>query len=1213
MLTVKFMLQQLPISLGVDTGASVTLLSESAYSILKVKLPNLPLELQHSNVTLSSVQGSPLKVTGTLTLPISLAPSSEVFNIQFYVTPEFALPCDGLLGLDSLIAHDISVHPKRRAIFAGECFHPAMDVNFPFLSSIASTSLDDKASHTPVSSAPLPCSPEEKSSSSAPKLISAIVVGDQHIGPTSATRLPVRLANAPVGSLVISTPESMRVHRLSLESTLSLVRTDHISDALVTNTTGAPITLKNGVLLGTFETLDLSSIEESLPLPVAGINATSSDMTDLTDVVAQLRPHVHISDYPEAKPALLQLLAQHRPAIALSGEPLGVTNKVTHHIALQPGTHPSYVPSYRLPHSQRLLVQQKVDELLQEGVIQQSFSPWNSPLFLVPKKDGSYRPVIDFRKVNAVTVPDHYPLPVLSELLQSIGKNNTVFTSLDLLSGFWQIPLDEKSREITAFSTPTGHYEWLRLPMGLRNAPLTFQRMVNTLFSGTIGKGLFVYLDDLIIVSKDMDTHLQQLALVFQKLTQAGLKVKLAKCEFLKSRIEFLGHLVDGDGIHIVDSKITVVKNLPTPTSVDHVCSFLGLAGYYRAFVKDFASIASPLTRLLKKDVPFLWNDAQQNSFTQLKQALTQAPVLAFPDYALPFTMCTDASALGVGAVLMQAEEGKRPHAIAYASRVLNSAESKYSVTHLEALAVVWALKHFKDIIFGYPITVYTDHVAVTHLFQGRNLTGRLARWYLTIQQFEPTLKFLPGKANSVADALSRNIPVAAVTPIANFTSADLSKAQRQDPLWSKVIYALESGDDSTLPHMPVPLSGFLLREDVLCRMGTVAKATVTQLVIPTSLVGTVLQLLHDTPPAGHPGRDRTLSMARKKYYWPTMRLDIEQHIARCLSCAETKGTTQTAPILEYPLPAAPFDVVGIDLLQLPRSLQGSSYVLVCVDHFSRFTVLAPLPNKAATTVAHALVSHLICPHTTPRVLLSDNGTEFKNQILQDICSQFNIQQTFITAHHPASNGLVERTNRKILEILRHLAGRFHETWEDWLSHVAASINGSVNSSTGKTPHYILYGVEKRLPYDVLVHSPSPLYSLDDYSKLQLHCFQTIHSSVLDKLKVSREEMSQKQHSKATPVHLAVGDSVMKRAPLRTSKLNSKFSGPFLITAKCHGNKFKISNHVTNTSEVVHADCLKKVSDSVSLPAAPSSATSSPSIAPPPPTHSYWLRSHEQV
>ncbi len=396
--------------------------------------------------------------------------------------------------------------------------------------------------------------------------------------------------------------------------------------------------------------------------------------------------------------------------------------------------------------------------------------------------------------------------------------------------------------------------------------------------------------------------------------------------------------------------------------------------------------------------------------------------------------------------------------------------------------------------------------------------------------------------------------------------------------------------------------------------MGTVAKNQVTQVVIPRSLVGTILKLLHDAPQAGHPGRERTLSMASAKYYWPAMHLDTEKNIAQFLSCAETKGTTTTAPILEYPFPAGPFDVMGIDLLQLPRSIQGFIYVLVCVDHFSRFTVLALLPNKSATTVAHATVSHLICPYTTPRVLLSDNGTEFKNQVLRDICTQFHLQQTFTTSHRPASNGLIERTNRKILEILRHLAGHLQETWEDWLSHVAAFINGSVNSSTGKTPHYILYGSEKRLLYDVPVPSPVPLYSPDDYSKLQLHCFQTIHNSFREKLKASWEEILCKQHSQATPFTLDVGDSVIKRVPDRSCKLTPKFSGPYLLTAKLHGNKFKLLNPNTNVSEVVLIDRLKKVSASFTPAAAPSppSPTDLPSPPDAPSSHGYRLRSAER-
>ncbi len=305
-----------------------------------------------------------------------------------------------------------------------------------------------------------------------------------------------------------------------------------------------------------------------------------------------------------------------------------------------------------------------------------------------------------------------------------------------------------------------------------------------------------------------------------------------------------------------------------------------------------------PLLSRLKKDVPFIWHDDQRQAFEFLKHTLTHTPVLAFPDYKKPFILCTDASSLAAGAVLMQASESQRPHVIAYASSVLNSAECKYSVTHLEALAVVWALKHFRAIVYGYPITIYTDHSAVTQLFSGKNLTGRLARWYLTVMPFEPTIKYLPDKVNTVADALSRNIPVAAVTQISHFFLSELRTAQRQDTLWSRVIYALESGDDFSLPKLPIPFSDFSLQDDFLCRTVTISQEVVTHLIIPVALVDVVLRLLHDAPSACHPGRDRTLAAARSKYYWPTMRIDVEKHISQCLSCAQTKGTTSTAPIL---------------------------------------------------------------------------------------------------------------------------------------------------------------------------------------------------------------------------------------------------------------------------------------------------------------------------
>ncbi len=493
-----------------------------------------------------------------------------------------------------------------------------------------------------------------------------------------------------------------------------------------------------------------------------------------------------------------------------------------------------------------------VKDIKEQGVIQESNSPWNSPIFLVPKKDGTFRPVIDFRRVNEVTVDDHYPLPVLRDLLMCLGTGYKVFSSLDLLCGNWQLPKAPEPREITAFSTPSGHFEWIRMPFGLKGAPLTFQRTMNIIFGDMLGNSVYIYLDDIIIASKDMSSHMDTLQEVIKRLLEIGLKFKITKCEFLKPRIKFLGHEVDEEGIHTGDDKITAVANFPQKKTVENIRSFLGLAGYYRPFIKSFAALASPLTKLLKKSEPFHWVSEQDNNFKDLKHALTYAPLRTFPNFKDPFLIYTDASTIDIGAVFMQTDGAGKNHVIAFACRVLTPAEKNYSVINLEILAVVWALKHFRDIIMGYKTTVYSDHSPITEIFKGRNLSGRLARWYLTIQTYNPEIRYTKLSSNVVADSLSRNIHVGAVTftsPMTTFNLDDLSNAQREHHIWKKVIYALESGDETKLPDLPIPFSHFFLSQDnVLCRYWPQKPVPVEQLVMPEKLVSQVLSLINDIP-----------------------------------------------------------------------------------------------------------------------------------------------------------------------------------------------------------------------------------------------------------------------------------------------------------------------------------------------------------------------------
>ena len=1229
-------------SFAVDTGATVNVLSEKAYRELQRTSRGDHWPLVPSDLHLVGVANDPLNVLGKVCLPIKIGKHSPIVHLDFYVTPSFSLPSDGILGLSSMKSHNMSIYPNHNTLrFSGRSFKTLRKPR----SLISSPTFGNSDQDVPVETAHVPIihslgkdesvseSKTSNSFASTPECngtpnttinilgqwqtVKATVVGSHTIPDRTAMSIPVSVVGATVGcDICIEGPS--QVQRLSVEPILSTVREGNQAVALVVNQTGASIQLKQGVYLS--QALAYNGKVEPKPLEMPtttlGVVQGSSVSLDSPNTKA-LDALVSVGDYPELKSSLLQLMTRYRDVIALPGEPLGATEQTMHHIKVNPGTSPVYIPAYRLPHSQRQIVDDQVEDMLKQGVIQHSTSPWNSPLFLVPKKDGTHRPVIDFREVNKVTETDRFPLPLLQDILRSLGHGNQIFSTLDLLSGYWQVPMAPDSREITAFSTPSGHFEWLRMPFGLKNAPITFQRMINTIFSGMIGNNFFAYLDDLIVCSKDAESHFHSLETVFQKLRDAGLKAKLVKCEFLKSKISFLGHTVDAEGIHTADDKVLAVKNFPQPGNVENVRSFLGLVGYYRSFISHFAAIASPLTQLLKKNVTFHWHAAQEKSFLDLKHALTNAPILSFPNYEAPFELCTDASSLGLGAVLMQKDDHGKNRAVAYASRTLTPAESNYSVTHLETLAIVWALKYFRDMIFGYSITVFTDHAPVTEIFKGRNLSGRLARWYLTIQAYNPTFKYLPGRANVVADALSRNVPIGTLdtTPavIQNFSLHDLAQAQRQHHLWRQLIYALESGDQTGLPQIPVPFQQFFLTsEGVLCRYWPTKREPVAQYVIPESYVPTVLNLVHDTVVAGHPGKERTLTAARRHYFWPTMLLDVNHHVAKCVKCAQNKGTVSSpAPILEYPPPAKPWDVVSIDLLQLPHSRQGSKYLLVCVDHFSRFVVLAPLRDKTARCVAHALVSSLFCPYSTPRVILSDNGAEFRNHILSEICTQFNIQQSFIMAYHPASNGLCERSNRKVLEALRPVVSGLVESWEDWLPHVAASVNSNVCVSTGQSPHFIVYGHDKRLPYDLLATPQQPVYNVEDYATAQRKVFSDIYREVHQNLVNSKVAMSKQQHKRASPVTLQVGDSVMVKVPERSSKLAPKFLGPRLITRHVHGNKFEVHDARTDQLEVIHCDRLKKTDarpEAVPTPTSgdiPSSSVNNSSLTP---GHTYNLR-----
>lgn len=1192
-----------------DTGAAVNLIKREVFQKLSSAFPE-EFVILPSDLRLHGISGSDILPYGKVCLPISLSSNSPDIHGDFYIVENVSFQSDLLIGFNMMSNHKISLYPALREIAQHTHFIPALlpiefsnlagvlapietllpfnDVTSPTRDNVIRTDSSSSAgSH--ISS---PSSPPDSHSDEGFMLLKGNITLAQSVQLASCDNYVVRvkIASAKSGQDILCCSQPSRCHALELESVLATIDDTGSCQIGIRNVSDHTVNLKAGVLLGEamIYPAKIRVLDEDAPCNIV-TSMFCSDVTSSSFPPPIHEDHLPSLAFPEAKNELLGLLNSFRAAVSLPGEPLGHTSTVTHAIHLTPGAKPSYIPSYRIPHSRRILLEEAVSELLKDGVIEPACSPHNAPLLLVPKKSGEWRVVVDFRKLNESTIPDRYPMPRLGDLLNSLGHEKSVFSTVDLQSGYFQVELEESSRPYTAFTTQSGQFMFKRMAQGLRNSPLTCCRLMNSILTGLIGKDVFCFLDDVIIASKSLPEHLHTLSLVMSRFEAAGLKIKLSKCSFLQREVKFLGHKVDNRGIHTLDDKIRAVESFPPPTNVDQIRCFLGMAGFYRQFIKDFSRIAQPLTQLLKKNVAFSWSENEEAAFKELKSALCSSPILAFPNFENDFILCTDASGYGVGAVLMQHDASGKSHVIAYASKLLNKAQQNYDVTNRESYAIVWALRHFRELILGYKVHVYTDHYACTEIFKGNNLTGKFARWQLTIQEFNPTFAYLPGKVNKVADALSRNVaPVIVVNemgvapPHLVLPSLDeIQRQQRADDFCSSISYYLESGDESNLPNLKSKIESFFMKDEILYKSsedslnGTCERFS--QLVVPESLVDVILHHVHDSDLAGHPGRDRCFAQARQKYFWSTMRKDIFRHCQNCIPCASHRPIHRhESQSLPYPIATAPWDAISIDLLKLPITQNGYQYLFVCVDSFSRFTVLVALKDKTAKSVGRAIIDHIICPHESPRVLLSDNGTEFNNAVLQEICTEFKIEKCNIVPYSPASNGKVERCNKRILDVLRYITSA-RDTWDDWVQSIACSINAAIHSTTNESPHFVIYGKDKRLPYEFLHSEPRPIYNFDDYVKCRLHDFQEIHKFIHERLTASQQEMLRRQHQRASDHIVDVGDIVFARIHDRSSKLDPISEGPYRVTEKLQGHKVRILNLKTWIDKVVHIDHLQRV------------------------------------
>jgi len=619
----------------------------------------------------------------------------------------------------------------------------------------------------------------------------------------------------------------------------------------------------------------------------------------------------------ELRPSIIEMLRKH--SVMWSGQ-LGELSVTTHRIDLQPGAKPVYQAPYRAGAKAREIEREEVERMLKADVIEPAISEWASPVVLITKKDGSVRFCVDYRKLNALTVKDSYPLPRMDECLDSLG-DAVVFSTLDCNSGYWQIPIDLKDRDKTAFVSHCGVHRFKRMPFGLCNAPATFQRALDMLLAKVKWVNALVYLDDVIVYSKSVEEHIEHLDHVLELLRGAGATLKLKKCHFFRPSVDYLGHVIRPGQLAVADKNVETIKKARHPRTRTELRSFLGMCNVYRRFVPGFARIAAPLTDMLKKGEAESFQELtkdQSQAFDALRTALVNPPILSLPKEGLPFTLDVDACDYQLGACLQQEQPDKSLLPLGYYSRTLNPAERNYSTPEKECLAMVWAILLLRPYLAGQRFTVRTDQVALKWLLSLKDPSGRLARWRLRLAEFDFEIQYRPGIKNSLADGCSRlpsdgsdETPCDDAVPcfFANDDSDDESDYNDDDaspclildtesvlpkPITMQELADAQKSDEECKRWRELvgnQGSPFILENregvDVLCRMSKLDSRI--QLCIPSSLRSRVLKMEHYIPMAGHPGSRKMYTTLRRNYYWPSFSVDVKDVVQKCMECTSER------------------------------------------------------------------------------------------------------------------------------------------------------------------------------------------------------------------------------------------------------------------------------------------------------------------------------------
>ena len=845
---------------------------------------------------------------------------------------------------------------------------------------------------------------------------------------------------------------------------------------------------------------------------------------------------------------------------------------------------------YSLPLKHVEWVTKELEILEKAGVISRSVSPWASPIVIVPKKSEPGEPprrrmCVDYRVLNSLLPPVNkahskakgilslVPLPKIDEIYAQL-KGSKVYSAIDMRSGYFHLGLSDDAKPKTAFVPGGPHgakYEFNRCPFGLSQAPAYFQRLVHEVLKGITFA--FGYLDDILIFSPDNKTHLEHLELVFQRLREADLKLKASKCNFFKKHIQYLGHLVSGEGIEPLPEKLEAVRKMPPPTTPKEVRQFLGLVGYYRKFVPKFADIARPLTNLTKLDVPYEWNNRCQEAFEFLKQMLLKEPILKYPDPSKPYTLFTDASKFAWACVLTQEYEhefdGKKRkilHPITYMSGLFKGSQVNWATLTKEAYAIYVSVKKLDHYIQDAEVTLRSDHLPLKSFLQKNTLNTKVNNWAIDITSRCRNIQFeyIKGIKNTLADTMSRLIeitpeieqepeppgqefgydifetlePIETTThyinelkeeiqikheaipddllPIVDLTESQLEDIQMKDKFIKNIVNRLVAKQQPE--GKPYYLEGKLLKKYIYDN-----KQRFEVTVVAPNCAPLLLNLAHDQ--LGHNGTARTYMLLKRTYYWKGMKTDISNYVKQCKLCQKQNILPVKYVSGHFSAPMAPMEFISMDLIgDFTPSSKGNKYALTVICMLTGYTFCIPIPSKKASDVITAYIDNVYSKFGGSKKILSDNGTEFKNQLFEKIAKELGVEFKCYTApYHPQSNGRIEGFHHFLKSCMtKHISTTME--WDQVVHLATAAYNFFPNEHSKESPFFLMFGRDPRVPLNTLL-APKIRYMGTEENILSLEALQRIYHLVAENLKIAKERLHKNQQ--AYPTKLKTEDMVM--------------------------------------------------------------------------------------